>query len=217
MTPYHEWPAQESLALLPASKSPQKAAPPKRASSGHSPTQRPARPSEPTWELCPPSILCPIIAPLRRTRIEASQTTPKARDLGDPADRVGGTQDASHGEQQESAGYAASHAADVRLQLRCSCMLNIRHLHLFRRIFKKFKAKFKKCQREMHVNFSNLVFNFLNLRLKRCRPAKHHETVVSHEVHLRDRIRSARIDQTRWTRLWKHSTTDAEEIIFQVA
>ena len=46
-------------------------------------------------------------------------------------------------------------------------------LHLFRHNFKKLKTKFKRCQCEMHVNFFNLVFNFLKLRLKRCRSHDH--------------------------------------------
>ena len=34
---------------------------------------------------------------------------------------------------------------------------------------KSLKYKLIKCTCEMHVNFLNLVFNFLQLRIKRCR------------------------------------------------
>ena len=48
----------------------------------------------------------------------------------------------------------------------------VSELHLFRRNFKKLQTKFKKFRWISHVHFLNLTFNFLKLRLKRCRQSR---------------------------------------------
>ena len=73
---------------------------------------------------------------------------------------------------------ALTHDQDPPLYFIASCYLTGEHsglgvsylpLHLFRRNFKNLKTKFKKFTFKMHVNVLNLVFNFLKLRIKRCR------------------------------------------------